>query len=113
MIPATQRNTTSSSNVLSATAFNALASLDNNGYLADLVDRRNWTAIHDCLEGILSPSLWFNLTVYDENMTSLNTTPICTGTAISNHIEAANYLCPTTNQNYEIYFIRLQLAGLS
>ena len=111
MIPAVQKNNSGSNNVLSSTAFNTLASLDNNGYLSELVDQRNWTALQSCIDVVLSPALWYNLTVYNENMTPLNTNPICSGSPISNHIEAADYLCASINSKYAIYTVRLQLSG--
>jgi hypothetical protein len=113
MISAVQKNTSESNNVLSSTAFNTLATLDNNGHLAEIIDQKNWTTLQSCIETVLSPSLWFNLTVYDENMTPVNTTPICSGSSIGNHIEAADYLCASMNSHYTVYFIRLRLAGLN
>jgi hypothetical protein len=113
MIPAVQKNTSGSNNVLSSMAFNALATLDNNGHLAEIVNQNNWTNLQSCIEMVLSPALWFNLTVYDENMTPVNTTPICSGSSIGNHIEAADYLCASMNPQYTVYIIRLQLAGLN
>jgi len=113
MIPAVQKTNSDSNNVFSSIAFNALASLDNNGHLAEIIDQRNWSALQSSLETVFSPGLWFNLTVYDENMTPLNTAPICSGSPISNHIEAADYLCASMNANYAVYTIRLQLSGLN
>jgi hypothetical protein len=113
MIPIIQTNTSRSNNVLSSTAFNALATLDNNGYLGEIVDQKNWAALQSCIETVLSPALWFNLTVYDESMTPVNTTPICSGSSISNHIEVADYLCASMNSHYSVYTLRLQIAGLN
>jgi hypothetical protein len=113
MIPAAQRNTLGSNNVLSSTAFNILATLDNNGHLGEIVDQKNWTSLKGCIETSLSPALWFNLTVYDENMTPINNLPICSGSLISDHVEAADYLCASIDPQYSVYIIRLQLAGLN
>jgi hypothetical protein len=113
MIPAVQKNTSRSNNVLSSTAFNALATLDNNGHLAEIIDQKNWTTLRSCIETVLSPALWFNLTVYDENMTPVNTAPICSGSSIGNHVEAADYLSASMNSQYRMYILRLQLAGLN
>jgi hypothetical protein len=112
LIPVVQHFSSGSNSVLSSTAFNVLASLDGNGHLAQLVDQKNWTAIRNCVEALVSPAIWFNLTVYDENMTCISNMPICNGNSISNHIEVADYLCASTSGTYAIYNVRLQLAGL-
>ena len=112
LIPAVQRYTSGSNTVLSSWALNVITSLDTDGHLATLVDQQNWTALQSCIESVVPPAVWFNVTVFDENMTCINTVPICSGSAINNHIDAVDYLCPSTNGNYIIYTIRLQLAGL-
>jgi hypothetical protein len=112
LIPVAQRHTSDSNSVFSSWALNAITSLDSDGHLATLVDKQNWTALRNCIESVIPPAVWFNVTVFDENMTCINAVPICSGSAISDHIEAVDYLCPSTNGNYIIYTIRLQLAGL-
>ena len=112
LIPAVQRHTSGSNSALSSWALNVITSLDTDGHLATLVDQQNWTALRSCIESVVPPAVWFNVTVLDENMTCINTVPICSGSTISDHIDAVDYLCPSTNGNYIIYTIRLQLAGL-
>ena len=112
LIPVVQKSSAGSNGVLSSTALNVLASLDSDGHLADLVDQRNWTVLQNCIEAFVSPAVWFNLTVYDENMTPVNNMAICSGSAISDHIEAADYLCASKSGTYAVYNVRLQLAGL-
>ncbi len=112
LIPTVQRFSSGSNSVLSSMASNTLASLDSDGHLASLVDQRNWTAIECCIRIFVPPAVWFNVTVYDENMTPLNDRLICSGGVISDHVEASDYLCPSANGTYTIYTVRLQLAGL-
>lgn len=112
LLPIMQRNTNSPSDVLSSTAQNVLASLDSNGHLAELVDSGNWTALQTSLQSTLPLTLWFNLTVFDENMTQLNGFPISSGGAVSEKIEAVNYVCASTNATYSVYVLRLQLAAV-
>ena len=113
MVPTVQKITSNSNNGFSCQAFSTLANLDADGHLAELVDQRNWTALKDCLQIAIPSALWFNLTVFDENMNPLNTVLISNGGVTSNHIEAADYLAASSNGTYAIYTLRLQLAGLN
>ncbi len=112
LIPTVQKFSSGSNSILSSTALNILDSLDSDGHLATLVDQRNWTVLQSCVDALVPPAIWFNLTIYDENMTLINNMPICNGGAIGNHIEVADYLCASSSGTYAIYNVRLQLAGL-
>ncbi len=111
LIPIMQRHDSGSASALSLNALDVLTSIDSNGHLADLVDSRNWTSLKSSIQSCIPLTVWFNLTVFDENMTILNEEPICSGSAVSDTMEAAEYVCPSTSANYAIYIIRLQLAG--
>ena len=54
--------------------------------------------------------VWFNLTVFDENMACINDIPICSGSAVSDRIVAVDYVCESKSNNYAVYIIRLKLA---
>lgn len=110
LIPATQNNSKDSSEILVSTANNVLMSLDSNGYLASLVSNQSWINLKSSIQSSLSPMVWFNLTVFDENMTRINDVPICSGSAVSDRIVAVDYVCAGTSSNYAVYIIRLQLA---
>ena len=112
LIPVAQHATQDANGTLSSTARDILAGLDGNGELARVADQQNWTAMQRLLEVAVPSAMWFNLTVLDESGAPINSVPICSGGAISDHIEAADYLCATTNANYAIYLLRLQLSGL-
>ena len=112
LIPTIQRNSNDSTGTLSSTALNVLMNLDDNGNLANLVDNRNWTALRSCVQSCVSLIVWFNLTVFDENMTQINGVPICSGSAVSDNIVAVDYVCASISSNYAVYIIRLQLAAV-
>ena len=112
LIPAFQKTTNDSNTVLSSKALNILESLDSDGHLATLVDEKNWTALQSLLESVIPPALWFNITVIGEDINALNPYPICSGSAISDHIEASEYICASTSSTFAVYTLRLQLAGL-
>ena len=109
LIPATQNNSNDST-ILASTARNVLMSLDSNGYLASLVSNQSWINLKSSIQSSLSPMVWFNLTVFDENMTCINDVPICSGSAVSDRIVSVDYVCAGTSSSYVIYIIRLQLA---
>lgn len=113
LIPAAHNSSSDCYTSLSSTANNLLLSLDSNGHLSKLINNENWIDLKKSVQSSLSPSIWFNLTVFEENMTRINDTPICSGSAISNNIVAVNYVCASTNRGYAVYIIRLQLAQVA
>jgi hypothetical protein len=113
LIP-TQSNVKNSSEPnLSSTAQQVLLTLDANGYLSKLIVNGSWTQIRQCLLSALPPTIWFNLTVFDENNTVLNDLSISNGNSISQETYSFDYLCVSQNPTYVIYLIRLQLAVVS
>jgi hypothetical protein len=110
LIPATQNNPNDSTDLLASTAHNVLMSLDSNGYLTGLVSNQSWINLKSSIQSSLSPMVWFNLTVFDENMACVNDAPICSGSAVSDRIVAVDYVCAGTSSDYAVYIIRLQLA---
>jgi len=112
MIPA-QPNLQDSTGNLASTAQNTLLSLDSNGHLATLVDNRDWTALKNSIESALPLTVWFNLTVFNENMNVLNDFPICNGGAVSNSIVSVHYICGSQNSTYTIYILQLQLSQVA
>jgi hypothetical protein len=113
LIPAVQEHSSDSTDNLSSTAHNILMSLDSNGHLASLIGNESWLSLKSCIQSSLSPMLWFNLTVFDENMTPINDIPITSGSPINDKIAAVDYVCAGTGSNYVVYIIRLQLAGVN
>jgi hypothetical protein len=111
-IPTVTRSKQEANGVLSSKALDALVTLDADGHLSELADQRNWTALESCVKTVIPTVMWFNLTVFDENMTPLNSVLISNGGVSSNHVEAADYLTASASGTYAIYTLRLQLAGL-
>jgi hypothetical protein len=60
----------------------------------------------------VSPAIWFNLTIFDENMNLINPVQISSGSPINKDIVAADYVCASSGSNYGIYVVRLQLANV-
>jgi hypothetical protein len=110
MIPAAQNRPSNSSETLSSTAQNILLSLDDDGSLGDLINNGSWTELKSTVQSTVSPAMWFNLTVFDENMIRVNDTPICSGSPVSDNIASTDYICAGTGSNYAVYIVRLQLA---
>lgn len=113
IVPAIESYSSTSEGTLSSIALNVLTSIDNNGHLAELINQGNWSAIKDLIESCISPTLWFNITVFNEEMDPLNDILLSSGSAIGDHIEVADYVCASANVNYAVYVVRLQLGGLN
>ena len=113
MIPAFQpRSPAAPSNVLSSQALNALTILDGDGHLSALVDEGNWTALRLCVAALVSPAVWFNVSVFTQNMVPLNNVTISNGAPASDCIASAEYLCVSTSEAFVGYVVRLQLAAV-
>jgi hypothetical protein len=112
LIPAMQKHSSDSTETLFSTAHNVLLSLDSNGYLADLISNESWVSLKSCIQSSFSPMVWFNLTVFNENMTPINDVPITSGSPVNDKIAAVDYVCAGTSSNYAVYIVRLQLAGV-
>jgi hypothetical protein len=111
LIP-TQLSVKDSTGSLVSTAQNVLLSLDSNGHLATLIDSRNWTDLKDSVESALPLTVWFNLTVFDREMNSVNPFPISNAGAVNDKIVSLDYVCASQSSTYTIYVLRLQLSEL-
>jgi hypothetical protein len=109
LIPSSSSVPDSTGNLIS-TGQNVLLSLDSNGHLATMVDNQNWVALKECLESALPLTVWFNLTVFNQNMKSVNPFPISDGGAVNDKIVSVDYVCASPNGTYAIYTLRLQLS---
>jgi hypothetical protein len=98
---------------LNSVGTEALVSLDSNGMLSNLIEDNDWTTLRNCAQSLLPVSLWFNLTVFDENMGILNDVAVSNGGSVSEEIIAVNYVCAASGGNYAVYIVRLQLAEAS
>ncbi len=112
-IPVAQTPVNSSNCKLSSMALNTLVSLDDGGRLSNLIDIRDWATLRSLVLSEIPSTVWFNLTTFDSDSTPLNDVLITNGSPVSENVEAANYVCVSTNASYAVYFLRLQLASVS
>jgi len=114
LVPAPRNARDTSEQTLISMGQNALISLDNNnGYLSKLIENESWITLRECIQSVFPPTVWFNLTVFDENNTVLNNIPISSGSIINEQVSSLDYVCASQSRNYSIYLIRLQLAVVS
>ena len=97
-------------NTLYSVGTQVLTTLDSNGNLSKLIENENWTVLRNCVQSMLSVSVWFNLTVFNDNMMRLNDFPVSNGSPVSDEIVAVEYVCASSSGNYAVYIVRLQLA---
>jgi hypothetical protein len=110
LIPMVQEHSSNATEKLSSTAHNILLSLDSDGQLAGLIGNESWMTLKSCVQSSISPMVWFNVTVFNENMARINDVPITSGSAVNDRIAAVDYVCASTSGNYAVYLVRLQLA---
>jgi len=109
LIPA-QKNLANSTENLDSVAQNVLLGLNDNGHLAKLIDDRDWSDLKGSLESALPLTVWFNLTVLDQNMNVLNPFPISNAGTVSAKIVSTDYVCASQSSDYSVYILRLQLS---
>jgi hypothetical protein len=100
-------------NTLYSVGAQVLVALDSNGMLSSMIEDSDWNALKNCVQSLLPVSLWFNLTVFDENMSILNDVAVSNGGSVNEEIVAVNYVCAASSGNYAVYIVRLQLAEAS
>jgi hypothetical protein len=110
LIPKTPDNTNNSTETLSTTAYNTLLCLDSDGQIANLIENQSWTELKTLLQSALPVAVWFNVTVFNQNMAVVNDVPVCSGSAVSDRIIAVDYVCASVSGDYSVYLVRLQVA---
>jgi len=90
---------------------NVLMELDREGELGILIDQRNWTDISNRLSILLPLGVSYNLTVYDEESTIINDSPISSGALNGKDVVSIQYLL-IDRTSFNLYVIRLQLAWM-
>ncbi len=100
-------------NTLYSVGNQVLVALDSDGMLSNMIEESDWTALRNCVQSMLPVSLWFNLTVFNENMNVLNDVAVSNGGTVSEEIVAINYVCAASSGNYAVYILQLQLAEAS
>lgn len=101
---------TDTTQTLTSTAQNALLSLDRNGQISSLIEAQNWNNLRMLIQTGLPAAAWFNMTIYDSNMTPLNDELISNGSPVSDSIVSIDYPCVSTSGDFAVYLVRLQVA---
>ena len=113
LIPSQDGNEQTNYETLQSVGTQTLVTLDSNGRLSSLIQDSNWTSLRSTVQSMLPVSLWFNLTIFDTNMSILNDVNISNGGQVNEEVVAANYVCAASEGNYGVYMVRLQLAEAS
>lgn len=113
MIPSETHVGSSNDEVLRSAAQRTLITLDSDGTMSKLIENGSWTTLRQCLQSLLSPAIWFNLTIFDKNMNPVNGIQICSGSLLNEKTVATEYVCASPNSNYRIYIVRLQLSNVN
>jgi len=113
MIPSGSQVGRSHDETLHSLAQRTLVTLDTDGSLSSLIENGSWDTLRECVQSLVSPAIWFNLTVFDENMNPVNEVLISSGSPVNTDIAAAEYVCASSGSNYRIYVVRLQLSNVS
>ena len=87
-----------------------LLSLDNNGTLGRLIEDEDWSALRQTMDLALPQGVFYNLTIYDENMQKINTREISNTNQLGQEAVMAQYLCVTRSPDVRFYTVRLLLG---
>jgi hypothetical protein len=113
MIPSETHVADSNDEILHSAAQRTLITLDSDGTLSHLIENESWTTLRECVQSLLSPAIWFNLTIFDENMNPINQVQISSGSQINEDTVAVDYVCASSSSNYRLYVVRLQLSNVN
>jgi hypothetical protein len=95
---------------LASLGMQALIKLDVNGTLGKLIAQENWTVIKQSLDITLPIGVSFNLTIYDENLSQINSQVIQNINLLGRETVSVQYICAAQSQNIQFFILRLQLA---
>ena len=95
---------------LASLGMQALIKLDVNGTLGKLIAQENWTAIKQSLDISLPIGVSFNLTIYDENLSQINSQVIQNTNLLGRETVSVQYICAGQSQNIQFFVLHLQLA---
>lgn len=88
----------------------SLMKLDTNGTLGSLIAQKSWTTIKSSLDVLLPVGVYFNLTVFDENLQPMNSQAIQNSNLFGREAVSVQYVCATQTMNAQFFVLRLQLA---
>jgi len=87
-----------------------LANLDSNGTLGRLIENGNWAVLRQIMDLYLPQGLFYNLTIYDENMNVVNSQLISNADQLGQQAVMSQYLCATQSSDTHFYTVRLLLG---
>lgn len=97
---------------LASLGMQALIKLDVNGTLGKLIAQENWTDIKQSLDISLPIGVSFNLTIYDENLSQINSQVIQNTNLLGRETVSVQYVCASQSQNIQFFILCLQLAWM-
>jgi hypothetical protein len=87
-----------------------LLSLDSNGTLGRLIEEKDWSALRQTMDLALPKGVFYNMTVYDENMQKINTQEIANTGQLGQEAEMTQHLCVSQNPDVRVYTVQLLLG---
>jgi len=87
-----------------------LIKLDNNGTLGRLIEDENWTAIRLTMDLALPKGIFYNETIFDENMQRINAEEIANTNQLGQEAVMTQYLCVMESPDVHFYTVRLLLG---
>jgi len=97
--------------VLYSVGVNVLVGLDRDGELGRLVAEGNWGTLSERLSTLLPVGVSFNLTVYNEDMETVNDSPVSSGDVSGRRVVSVQYVL-AERTSFQFYVVRLQLAWM-
>lgn len=88
----------------------ALTKLDTDGTLGNLILQHDWANLKIALDVHMPVGVSFNLTVFDEAGSTVNTEVVQNSNLLGQEVVSVNYVCATRSQTVEFFSIRLLLA---
>jgi hypothetical protein len=100
---------TNDSGILYSLGLNVLVELDREGELGQLIAQSNWAGLSSRFSLLLPMEVSYNVTIYNENLEVVNSSPISSGSLEGKSVVSVQYLLvERTHLNF--YVVRLQLA---
>jgi len=95
---------------LASVGTQVLAQLDANGTLGNLILQHDWTSIKTALDILLPVGVSFNVTVYDDAGSVMNSELVQNSNLLGREAVSVQHVCATQTQTVQFFTVRLQLA---
>jgi hypothetical protein len=87
-----------------------LLSLDNNGTLGRMIEDADWSGLRQGFDLALPKGMFYNVTIYDENMQKVNAEEIANTSQLGQEAVMTQHLCVAQSSEVRFYVIRLLLG---